>query len=225
MLGSFVNAVAIILGGLLGLLIHSRLPSRVTEMAFYGIGLFTIYLGLSLAARGAEPLLLVLCLVAGAMVGELLHLDERLHNLGNHLGRRIKTGGDKFTEGFVTATLLFAVGSMAILGAIEEGLGGQPTIYFTKAILDGFSALALAASLGAGVILAAVPVFLYQGALTLLAGWGKDFLTDPVIRETTAMGGLILLGLGISILGIKNLRVINMLPALIFAALGAFFLG
>ncbi len=218
MQGTIVNVAAVIVGSLIGLLIHSRLPKRVAGIAFQGIGLFTIFLGFTMSAKSNELLIMIMSIVAGSILGEFIDIEKHLEKGSELINRKIKTSEVKFTDGFITATLLFCVGSMAILGAIEEGLGGKPNLFYAKSILDGFSSIALAASLGIGVMFSAFPLLLYQGTLTILAKSLQSVLTQAIINELTAVGGLLLIGLGINLLGIKNLKVINMLPALLIAA-------
>ncbi len=218
MQGTIVNVAAVIVGSLIGLLIHSRLPKRVAGIAFQGIGLFTIFLGFTMSAKSNELLIMIMSIVAGSILGEFIDIEKHLEKGSELINRKIKTSEVKFTDGFITATLLFCVGSMAILGAIEEGLGGKPNLFYAKSILDGFSSIALAASLGIGVMFSAIPLLLYQGTLTILAKSLQSVLTQAIINELTAVGGLLLIGLGINLLGIKNLKVINMLPALLIAA-------
>ena len=216
LLGTFVNIGAIIVGGLLGLLFRSRLPERVTHIFFQAIGLFTIYLGVSMSLKTSNPLLLVFNLILGGLVGSLLNFQQKVENLGNHVQERFNLKGSNFSEGLVTAFLMFCMGSMTILGAIEEGLGGEPKLLLTKSLMDGFSSIALVAALGMGVIFSVVPLLIYQGGLTLLAAWLGEFLSQLIIDELTATGGVMLIGLGITILGIKRIEVLNLLPALLF---------
>jgi len=223
--GTIVNVAAVVVGSLIGLLIHSRLPKRVAGIAFQGIGLFTIFLGFTMSAKSNELLIMIMSIVAGSILGEFIDIEKHLEKGSELINRKIKTSEVKFTDGFITATLLFCVGSMAILGAIEEGLGGKPNLFYAKSILDGFSSIALAASLGIGVIFSAIPLLLYQGSLTILAKSLQSVLTQAIINELTAVGGLLLIGLGINLLGIKNLKVINMLPALLIAAVLTAFFG
>lgn len=161
----------------------------------------------------------LLSIVAGSWIGEGLRLEERLNGLGDRLRDRFGRGGrGDFTRGFVTASLLFCVGPMTILGALQDGLRGDPTLLLTKSTLDGISAIALTAGLGPGVLFSALTILIYQGGLTLAAGVAREFLTDPVIQLVTATGGLMIVGLGLNILGVAKLRVANMLPGLLVAA-------
>ncbi len=226
MLGTLVNVAAVIAGSLVGVFFHARLPKRLTNVAFHGIGLFTLFIGFTMAAKTKSLLVLVFSIVLGAITGELLDIDRLLNRLGEWLKARLRLGGDRFAEGLVAAFLLFCMGSMTVLGAIEEGLGGRPNLLAAKSVLDGFASLALAASLGIGVLFSVIPLFVYQGGLTLLAGSLHAVMSDAVVNEVSAAGGLILIGLGITILEIKQLKVLNMLPALVFAGvLAAIFLS
>ncbi|ADE56385.1 MULTISPECIES: DUF554 domain-containing protein [Aminobacterium] len=222
--GSIVNCLAVIVGSTLGLLFRSRLPQRYINMAFQVLGLFTLFLGFLMAQKTANFLILVFSMVGGGMIGEALDLDGRFSRFSEKVSQRFKTSGQSFAEGFLTSTLLFCIGSMAILGAIEEGLGLYPNLLITKSLLDGVSSLALATSLGGGVLLSAFSVLFYQGGLTLLASSLQPILSESVINEISAAGGLMLIALGLSLLEIKRFKVTNMLPALVIAAiLGSFF--
>lgn len=224
MLGTIVNTGTVVGGALIGVLIHSRMPERITKTTFQGIGLFTLYIGFTMAAKTGNVLVMVFSIVLGAIFGELLNLEARMEKISEWGKRKIGSKNDKFTEGFVTAFMLFCMGSMTILGSIEEGLGGEPTLLLAKSFLDGFGAVALASSLGIGVLFSAVPLFFYQGGLTLLAGLVQGYLTEPIINEVSAVGGLMLIGLGITILEIKKLKILNLLPALVFAGIFAYFM-
>ena len=215
MLGTLVNAGAVVAGSAAGLLIHDRLPKRVTDIVFQAIGLFTLVLGMQMALKTDSLLIMIFSLVVGAVVGELLDIDALVQRLGGWLRRRLGSRNDRFSEGFVTAFLLYCMGSMTVLGAIEEGLGGSPDLLLAKSVLDGFSSIALAAGMGIGVMFSALPLLLYQGGLTLTAGSLQHVLSDPVIAEITAVGGVMLLGLGVRILDIREIRVLNLLPSLV----------
>lgn len=225
MLGTLINVAAVLLGSAVGLLFHARLPKRITHTVFQAIGLFTVFVGINMAGKTGNFLVLILSMVLGAIIGEALDIEARINRLGDRLKSRSAAGGNPVSEGFITASLLFCVGSMSILGAIEEGLGGKPNLLLAKAVLDGFSSIALSAGLGIGVLFSAVTVLVYQGGLALFAGALEPVITEAIISEVTAVGGLLLMGVGISILEIKAVRVVNMLPALLVAvALAAIFL-
>ena len=217
--GTLVNVLAIIAGSLIGLLINKNLPKKITTIVFQGIGLFTIILGISMALKTNNFLIMIFSIVIGAIIGELLNIESKIESFGDVLKNRLKSKNEKFTEGFVTSFLLFCMGSLAILGSIEEGLGNEPNLLYTKSMLDGFSSIALAASLGIGVIFSAVPLLIYQGGLTLFARYVEDFFTTAMITELSAVGGILLLGLGLSLLDIKKISVSNMLPSLVIAVI------
>ncbi|MCX5806625.1 MAG: DUF554 domain-containing protein [Proteobacteria bacterium] len=217
MLGTLINVGAVILGSLIGLAIHSKLPERITKIAFQGIGLFTVFLGFTMAAKTSNFLIMIFSIVPGSIIGELLNIEKRMDRLSEYIKGKVGSKDKNFSEGFITAFLLFCMGSMTILGAIEEGLGGRPNLLVAKAVLDGFSSLALSATLGIGVIFSAIPLFLYQGGITLFASSLQQFFTNILINELSAVGGLLLIGLGINILEIKKLPILNMLPSLIIA--------
>jgi len=221
-LGTMANLATVLLGGCLGLLLGNRLPERMVDITMQGVGLATLLVGLQMAWQadsGPVFIAVLLSIVAGSWIGEGLRLEERLNGLGDRLRDRFGRGGrGDFTRGFVTASLLFCVGPMTILGALQDGLRGDPTLLLTKSTLDGISAIALTAGLGPGVLFSALTILIYQGGLTLAAGVAREFLTDPVIQLVTATGGLMIVGLGLNILGVAKLRVANMLPGLLVAA-------
>lgn len=215
MLGTLVNVAAVIVGSIIGLVIHTKLPKRIITIVFQGIGLFTIFIGIKMALKTDYLLIMVFSIVIGSIIGELINIEKGINNLSEYLKRKIRISSDKFSEGLITAFLLFCLGSMTILGAIEEGLGNRPTLLLTKSLMDGFSSIALSASLGVGVIFSVIPLLIYQGGLTIFAGYLQTFFAQTMINELTAVGGLLLIGLGINILGILKLRISNMLPSLI----------
>ena len=225
MLGTLVNAGAVAIGSLLGIFINTRLPKSITGIAFQAIGLFTLFLGVTMALETSNFIIMILSIVFGSIIGEGLDIDLQMNKLGNWLKRRLGASQENFSEGFVTAFLLYCMGSMTILGAIEEGLGDKPNLLLAKSVLDGISSIALAATLGIGVLFSVLPLLAYQGGLTLFASSLQDVLTNVVIGEVTAVGGILLLGLGITLLDIKQIKVLNMLPSLLIAGiLAAFFL-
>ena len=219
MQGTLINVAAVIIGSTIGLLIHSRLPQRIITTTFQGIGLFTIALGVTMAVQTSNFLIMIVSIVSGSIIGELLDIEKTNNKFSENLKTKTKSSHRKFSEGFITASLLFCMGSMAILGAIEEGLGGEPNLLLAKSVLDGFSSIILAASLGIGVIFSAIPLLIYQGGITLFASSLQDVLTDTIIIELTAVGGLLLIGLGITILEIKQLKIVNMLPSLVIVVI------
>ncbi len=214
MQGTLINVTGVIIGSIIGLTIHSRLPQRIITTTFQGIGLFTIVLGVTMAVKTTNFLLMIVSIVTGSIVGELINIEAALNKLSEKIRKKTQFANDKFSEGFITSSLMFCIGSMAILGALEEGLGGTPHLLMAKSVLDGFCSLVLAASLGVGVIFSAVPLLIYQGGLTLFASSLQGSLTESIINELTSVGGLLLIGLGIDILEIKKLKIMNMLPSL-----------
>ncbi|HLW09011.1 MAG TPA: DUF554 domain-containing protein [Fermentimonas sp.] len=219
MIGTVVNTAAVLIGGLLGLVLKKRMPDRVTTIYFQAIGLFTLAIGASMAVNMEKILIIVSSTALGSLLGEWLDLETGVEKISNYLKDRFKIGSEKFSEGLVTSFLLFCVGSMTILGTIQEGTGGSPDLLFTKSTMDFFSAILLASAMGVGVVFSSVPLFVFQASLTLLAKYAAHFFSDDIILGLTNVGGILLIGLGINILGIKKLRIMNMLPALVIVVL------
>ena len=216
MWGTLVNAAAIIAGGLIGTVFNRALPQRYQVIIFQGIGLFVVTLGISMSIKMEHVLISVFSIIIGGLVGELLKIDKQLNNLGEWIKRNLKFKSKNFTEGFVSASLIYCIGAMAILGAIEEGTGNFPTILLTKSAMDGFSSIAFAAALGVGVIFSAGTVAIYQGTITLITFLFADTLNMAIINELSAVGGILIVGIGINILEIKEIKVVNLLPSLVF---------
>lgn len=223
MIGTLVNAGAILIGSIIGLIIHAHLSDKIKTIVFQAIGLFTIFLGISMALKSDQYLILIFSLVIGSIIGEWINIENLTNKLGDKLKKKLKSKDEKFTEGLVTAFLMFCMGSMTILGAFEEGFSGKTDLLFAKSVLDGFSSIILSASLGFGVMIAIIPLIIYQGSLTLFAVGLENYLDDRVISQMSAVGGILLIGLGISILEIKKIKVLNMVPALILAVIIAYF--
>ena len=219
MIGTLVNVVTIIIGSLIGLAFHSKVPQRFIDTAFTGIGVFTLVLGIGMALKSENQIYMVFSIIIGSIIGEFLDLDKRLNNLSEKLKVKLKSNNENFTNGLITAFLLFCMGSMTILGAIEEGIHANIDLLMTKSTMDGFASIALASTLGVGVLFSVVPLFLYQGGLTLLAAKLQDYLSEAMITEISAVGGLLLIALGLNILEIKKIKVSNMLPAILVMVL------
>ncbi len=217
MIGTLVNVAAVISGTAIGLILKSRLPEKLVKTVFQALGLFTLVIGFIMALKVNSMLIIVFSLVLGAIVGELIDLEMYADRAGARLKKRIKVGGDKFSEGLLTAFLMFCMGSMTILGAFDEGMKNDSTLLITKSVMDGFSSIALASALGIGVGFSVIPLLVYQGGLTLFASYLGAFFSEPMIMELTATGGILLIGLGFNILEIKKIKVFNLLPALVFA--------
>lgn len=215
MFGTIVNVVAVVAGSLVGLLLNRKLPERFVKIFFQVVGLFTLFLGLMMAIKAVHILQMIMALIVGALIGELLRLDKGIENFSELIKKKLKIGNEKFTEGLLTAFLLFCMGSMTILGAIEEGMGGSPKLLLIKSLMDGVSSIALASGLGIGVLFSAVPLFIYQGGITLLAAGFGEFFPTEIVTEMSAVGGILLIGLSINILEIKKINVMNMLPSLL----------
>ena len=218
MTGTVINVITVVAGGTLGTLLGERLPSRIRSIIMQGVGLVTLAVGMSMAITTKNFLLVLLSIVIGGMLGEWWRLEERLDEAGKWLETRAARfpvlARGEFTKGFVTASLVFCVGPMTVLGSIQDGLSGDYTLLAIKSVLDGFSALAFAASMGMGATFSAVTVLVYQGILTLGASLFENILTDAMITEMTATGGVMILGIGLLLLEIKRVRVANFLPAL-----------
>jgi uncharacterized membrane protein YqgA involved in biofilm formation len=231
MTGTILNVATVLVGSALGTVLGNRLPERIRETVVHGLGLTTLVIGLSLALKTQNILIALASILLGGISGELLDIEAALERLGRWLeerSSRLKVPGlggtadsasrtANFVRGFLTASLVFCVGPMTIMGSIQDGLTGDFTLLALKSTMDGFAALAFASSLGWGVMFAALTVLFYQGGITLGAGWLKAALTDPMINEMTAVGGILMLGIGLGLLEIKRIRVGNLLPALFIA--------
>ncbi|MBN2586637.1 MAG: DUF554 domain-containing protein [Candidatus Fermentibacteraceae bacterium] len=223
MTGTLINTVTVIAGAGLGTLIGDRLPDRIRQTVIYGIGLITLVLGMQMALTTGSILVVLLSIMLGGILGEWWTLEERLNGLGRSIEKAaskypVLTRGD-FTRGFVTASLVFCIGPMTFLGSIQDGLTGNFRLLTIKSVLDGFAGFAFAASMGFGVAFAAITVLLFQGGITLGAGFLHEVLTDSMIVEMTATGGVMILGIGLLLLDIKKVKVANYLPALVIAPL------
>jgi len=230
--GTLVNAGAVLVGTAIGTLLGDRLPERVREIVMHGLGLFVLALGVTEAGQafsgpladfsphGGSAVIVLLSILVGAVIGELLRIDDGLTRVGEALRRRFARGeGDhgRFVEGFVVASLVFCVGPLTVLGSIQDGLHGDPELLLVKSVLDGFAALAFSAALGWGVGFAALTILVYQGALSLAAGAVAGGFSDAMIAALTAVGGVLILAIGFRLLDIKAIRVANFLPALVLA--------
>jgi uncharacterized membrane protein YqgA involved in biofilm formation len=227
MTGTIINVVTVVIGGMMGLLFGGKLPERVREAVLSILGLFTMGLGLSMFLETNNALIVLGALLAGTLLGEWWQLEARLERFGEKLKARFsKVAGrqdlSRFVEGFLTASILFCVGPMAILGSIQDGLTGDYSLLATKAVMDGFAALAFASTMGVGVIFSFIAVFVFQGGISLLAVQVQNVITPAMIAEMSAAGGVILIGIALSnILNIRKIRTGNALPALFLAPLFA----
>jgi uncharacterized protein len=241
MIGTFINVAAILIGGSLGLLFGGRLPERLKTTVIAGMGLFTAVTGIKMFLETQNSLIVLGSLVIGALLGEWWKIEDGLQALGGVLEKRfnrpkgkntdiapsgeVTTSGnlsssEKFMRGFMTSSLLFCIGPIAILGSIQAGLTGDTSLLVIKSVLDGFAAMAFASTLGVGVLFSAAMILLYQGGITLLAAQLNAIATEAMMAELTATGGVLLLGIAFSsLLEIKKIRVGNFLPALVVAPL------
>lgn len=214
MLGTIVNSISIIAGSLIGFFFHKSIKSNYSEIMLKAVSLSVILIGISNALKTENLMIVIFSMVLGSLVGEFLKIESNLNNLGEFLEKKFASGGGNISKGFVTASLVYCVGSMAIIGALESGLSGNHQTLFAKSTLDGISAIVFSSSMGIGVILSSVSVFVYQGAITLLSSLLKDVLTTSVVTEMSATGGLLILALGFNMLEFKSIKVGNMLPAI-----------
>jgi len=216
--GTLVNVATVIAGSLLGCWAGGFLSARLRNTVMCGLGLAVLLIGLQLALQGKQLMVVIGSLILGGLIGEVLGVEQRLEAFGLRLQKRF-SGSGKVAEGFVTASLLYCVGAMAIMGALQDGTGGKPTILYAKAVLDGVASVALASSLGIGVLFSIVPLALYQGGITWGAGLATSVLTEKVIVEMNAVGGLLIAAIAFDLLGFKRLPVGNLLPA-VFVSVG-----
>ncbi|MDP2727312.1 MAG: DUF554 domain-containing protein [Dehalococcoidia bacterium] len=226
MIGTLINTGTVVLGGSLGTLLGGRLPEKMRTIVTIALGLVTLVIGIQMSLKTANILIMLASAILGGIVGELISIDERLKALAEVFSRLVEGEGEgdataraNFSRGLVTASLVFCIGPLTILGSFQDGLTGDFSLLAIKSMLDGFAALAFASALGVGVIFSAAVVLVYQGALTLSAAWVRPLLTDAMITEMTAVGGLLILGIGLTMLDIKRLPVPNLLPAIFIAPL------
>lgn len=218
MIATIINAVLVLLGSAIGLLFRKYISDRFSKVVTQALALCVASIGISMAIKTADTLCVIICMVLGVLIGELLKIEDRLDGAGEFLRRKLIRDGDnnRFTEGFVTATLLYCVGAMAITGSIEAGLNHNYGIIVSKGVIDGVTSITFAATMGVGVAFSVIPILVYQGAITLLASVVGPYLPATVITEMSAVGGIAIMGLAINVLNIPNLRIKvgNMLPAI-----------
>ena len=216
MIGTIVNAIAVLIGGSIGLLLKKGIPAKLSDSIMKGLGLCTLYLGISGSLKGQNSLILIISMVVGVLIGETIDLDDKLNRLGNFVEKKFQKEGSakvSIAEGFVSASLLFCVGAMAIVGSLQAGMVGDYEMLYNKSMLDGVAAMIFASSLGVGVLFSAACVFVYQGTITLLAQWIAPLLTDVVIAEMTCVGSVIIIGIALNLMGITKLKLMNYVPA------------
>jgi uncharacterized membrane protein YqgA involved in biofilm formation len=215
-LGTIVNALAIIGGSLVGFILKGGIPKKINETIIKGLALCILVIGISGAIKSQNMLVVICSIVIGALIGEAIDIDARLFKLGDSIESKLQGKGGKISEGFVTASLVYCVGAMAIVGSLNSGLKGDHSILFTKSVLDGISAIMFTSTLGIGVALSAIPVFLYQGIITIGASYLQGILTQTaIITEISAVGSVLIIGLSFNMLGLTKIKVANYLPAVI----------
>jgi hypothetical protein len=222
MTGTFLNIATVIIGGIIGLIFGARIPDKLKSTVIAGMGLFIVAMGLQMFMKTENPLIVLGALLIGTLLGEWMRIEDGLQNLGKYLEQRFSKesddGSNKFVRGFLTASLLFCVGPMTILGSIQDGLTGDYELLAVKSVLDGFAAMAFTSTLGVGVMFSTIVILVYQGGISLLAAQLNAIVTSAMMNELTATGGVILIGLAISsLLEIKKIRAGNMLPGLLVA--------
>lgn len=225
MVGTLLNMLTVLVGGTIGLLVGARLPDRVRQTVIAGLGLFTAAIGFKMFLDSENSIIVLISLLVGGILGEWWRIEDGLRNLGSFFERKFTRNsenkeGSRFVQGFLTASLVFCVGPMTILGAIQDGLSGDYSLLAIKSVLDGFAAMAFASTLGVGVLFSIAVIFIYQGGISLLAAQAQALTTPAMMNEMNAVGGVLLIGIAMSsLLEIKKIRVGNFLPALIIAPL------
>jgi len=225
--GTLINAGTVLVGTAIGTLLGTRLPERLSQTVMHALGLFVLVVGMDQALAAFRPplstfsrgsvIVVLLSVLVGGIIGELARIDDGLTRVGEGLKRRFGQGSARFTEGFVVASLVFCVGPLTVLGAIDDGLRGNYRLLAIKAVLDGFAALAFASALGWGVGFSVLTIVIYQGALSLAASAVASGFSPEMIAALTAAGGVLILGIGLRLLELIEIRVANLLPALVLA--------
>lgn len=215
-MGTLVNCLTIILGCIVGLFIKGKVNEKISTTVMNALGLCTLYIGISGSLKCDDPIQMIVSMAAGALIGEIIDIDKWLTKLGGYLESKFKKKDNKISisEGFVTSSLLFCVGAMAIVGSLESGLNGYNTTLYAKSVLDGVSSIIFSSTLGIGVFLSVFTVLIYQGSITLAASLVSGILSTSVITNMSVVGNLIIIGLGLNILGMTKIKVANLLPAI-----------
>ena len=219
--GTLFNAAAILAGGFIGLMAGRFIPEKACTLIFQCLGLFSLYLGFSMTGKTQGVLVVMFALLTGAITGVLLDIDGLLTRLGDSLKRLCDKGGKtgNFTDAFVTTSILFCVGSMSVIGAIENGIKGDPSLLLVKGCLDGATTIIFAASMGIGALFSVLPILVYQGALTFAAQWLNAFITPYMMDNLSGLGGLIIIGVGLNLLKVSEIKTSNLLPGIAFVLL------
>ena len=223
MFGTIVNVISILIGCLIGGIAKGRIPENISKTIMHGLALCVIYIGVSGSLEGENTLLIIISIAIGALIGEIIDIDKILNNLGEYFERKFSKNKDSsIAQGFITSSLLFCVGAMAIVGSLESGLTGNHDTLIAKSMLDGISAVIFTSTLGYGVMLSAITVFVYQGSIALFASSISPILSDTVITNMTAVGSLLIMGLGLNMLKITNIKIANLLPSVVLPIILSF---
>lgn len=214
--GTLLNVLLVILGGTIGIFTKKIISLHLQKKIFIVLGLFTIIIGVSMCFNFQNYVIVIISLILGSNFGNYFNLDLVIKNLTKNLKEKLKINSNNFTEGILTSFLLFCVGSMTIVGSIEEGLGNPPTILYTKSVMDGVSSVLLSSIFGVGVIFSVFPMIIFQGSITLLTFYFRDFIPNQLINDIESVGGILIIVMGLNILGFKRVNAINLLPSLIF---------
>lgn len=218
LVGTLVNTATVLLGAVIGIVFKKGIPKRVSGSVFKALGLITAFIGISGCLCGENTLVAVISMIVGTLLGELVDLDKRVNNVGKFIERKVSRGDENstVTQGFVSSSLLFCVGAMTIVGSLQAGLEGDCSVLFTKSAMDFCSSIIFASTLGVGVLFSAIFVLVYQGLITVLAGFVAPVLTTAVVNEMNCVGYVIIIGLALNILGVTKLKFMNMVPAIFF---------
>jgi len=219
LVGTVINVAAIAVGTLVGFTLKQRLPERINSITMQGLGLVTALIGVRMMIATQNVLIILVSVVVGGILGEFLHIEGRLDRFGARVEARFSKEGGTFAKAFVTSSLLYCVGPMAIIGALQDGLRGDFSILLTKSGLDGIASVAFASTLGIGVLFSTIPVLAYQGGITIGASVLEPYLSSVIVNEMTATGGLLIVGIALNILQLARIKVANMLPAILIAAI------
>ncbi len=224
--GSFVNVALVLVGGGLGLLLKKGLPERVSDAVMKAMGLCVLFIGIDGALEGSNALIAVISMAVGTIIGSAVDLDRRINNLASKIEKKLTKPGEKgeFAEGFVAATLLFCIGAMAIVGSLDSGISNDYETLITKSVIDGVSSIVMASALGWGVLASVVPIFLYQGSITMLAGVVAPFLNEYTVAHMTCVGSLLIIAIALNMLKLTNIKVMNSLPAVFLPIIICIFL-
>lgn len=212
--GTIVNGIAIVIGSLLGIILKKGIKDEYKSTIMDGIALSVIVIGITGGIESENIILVISSIVIGSIIGEAMGIEKKLDQIGYKLQTKFGRGDSNFSKGFVTASLIFCVGAMAIIGSLESGIQGNHDTLIVKSIIDGISSIIFASTLGIGVLFSAIPVVIYQGTITLLATSIKGMLTPEVVNEMSAVGGILIMAIGINVMGLKKIKVGNMLPAI-----------